>query len=59
MEVSVFWDVMPRNSIHDVWCLPHAGFLLGLLLDSEDGGDMFLRNDCLLSADCMALYASR
>jgi hypothetical protein len=22
----------------------HAGFLLGLFFDSEDGGDMFLRN---------------
>jgi hypothetical protein len=22
----------------------HAGFLLGLFLDPEDGGDMFLRN---------------
>jgi hypothetical protein len=24
--------------------LLHAGFLLGLFFDSEDGGDMFLRN---------------
>jgi hypothetical protein len=24
--------------------LLHAGFLLGLLLNPEDGGDMFLRN---------------
>jgi hypothetical protein len=23
-------------------CLPHAGFLLGLFLETEDGGDMFL-----------------
>jgi hypothetical protein len=25
-------------------CLLHAGFLLGLLLNPEDGTDMFLRN---------------
>jgi hypothetical protein len=25
-------------------CLFHAGLLLGLLLDSEDGDDLFLRN---------------
>jgi hypothetical protein len=24
----------------------HTGSLLGILLDSEDGGDMFLRNVC-------------
>jgi hypothetical protein len=27
-----------------VACLLYAGFLFGLLFDSEDGGDMFLRN---------------
>jgi hypothetical protein len=26
--------------------LLHAGFLLGLFFDPEDGGDMFLRNVC-------------
>jgi hypothetical protein len=25
-------------------CLLHAGYLLGLLFNTEDGGDMFLRN---------------
>jgi hypothetical protein len=25
-------------------CLLHAGFLLGLLYNTEDGGDVFLRN---------------
>jgi hypothetical protein len=27
-------------------CLLDAGFLLGFLVDSEDGGDVFLRNVC-------------
>jgi hypothetical protein len=33
--------------------LLHAGFLLGLFFDPEDGGDTFLRNDY------MALYPRR
>jgi hypothetical protein len=33
----------PEKSI-SVGCLLHAGFLLGLLLNPEDGDDMFLRN---------------
>jgi hypothetical protein len=34
----------------------HAGFLLGVFFDPEDGGDMFLRNFGLLPTDYMALY---
>jgi hypothetical protein len=26
------------------FCMPHASFLLGLFYESEDGGDVFLRN---------------
>jgi hypothetical protein len=33
-----------------------AGFLLGLFLDPEDGGHMFLRNVGCLSTDYTALY---
>jgi hypothetical protein len=36
--------------------LLHAGFLLGLFFNSEDGDDMFLQNVGLLSMDCMVCY---
>jgi hypothetical protein len=29
--------------IAKIICLLHAGFLLGLIFDSEDGGDIFFR----------------
>jgi hypothetical protein len=32
-------------------CVIHAGYLLGLLFDPEDGGDIFL-----ILLDCMMLY---
>jgi hypothetical protein len=37
----------------------YTGFLLGLFFDSENGGDMFLRNIGWLSAGYMALYPRR
>jgi hypothetical protein len=37
----------------------HAGFLLCLFFDPEDGGDMFLRNAGWLSTDYTALYPRR
>jgi hypothetical protein len=46
MNNSVFWDKSKaRKNQHatdsDCW-LFHAGFLLGLLFDPEDKGDIFL-----------------
>jgi hypothetical protein len=50
MKSSIFWDITPcsplkvnRRFVLLVACF-HAGFLLGLFFDPEDGGDMFLRN---------------
>jgi hypothetical protein len=37
----------------------HAGFLLGLFFNLEDGGDMFLQNVSSLSMDYMSLYPRR
>jgi hypothetical protein len=34
----------------------HAGFLLGLYFDSEEGGDMLFRNVSRFSTDYTALY---
>jgi hypothetical protein len=46
------WDVTPctpskinrrfGGTCRSTWYLLHAGFLLGLFVDPEDGGDMFL-----------------
>jgi hypothetical protein len=54
VEGSVFWGIMPcsptfrsntppRSSGYACYLL-HAGFLLGLFMESEGGGDMFPRN---------------
>jgi hypothetical protein len=40
-------------------CLLHAGFLFGLLLDPEDGANIFLRNVNCLSVYYIALYPRR
>jgi hypothetical protein len=37
----------------------YAGFLLVLLFNPEDGGEMFFRNVVLLSKNYMALYPRR
>jgi hypothetical protein len=37
----------------------HAGFLLGLFFDPEDGGDIFLRNAGSLSTDYKGIYPRR
>jgi hypothetical protein len=57
MKSCIFWDT--------TLCCPllatciHAVFLLGLFFDSEDGGDMSLRNISWLSTYYKALYPRR
>jgi hypothetical protein len=43
----IFSDIKPYSLVKVTrlaCCLLHTGFLLGLLLKPEDGGDMFFRN---------------
>jgi hypothetical protein len=59
VENSVFWDAMPYSPLkvnhrfegtrylHLVCSLLHAGFLLVLLFNPEDIGDLFLENDLM------------
>jgi hypothetical protein len=49
MKGSTFWDITLWSSLKAEWlcsacCLLHAGLLLGLFFDPEDGRDVFLRN---------------
>jgi hypothetical protein len=41
------------------FCLLHAGFLLGLLLNPEDGGEIFFRNFGRLSTEYMMIYLEK
>jgi hypothetical protein len=41
---GVLTAVVMKRSISGIATCFHAGFLLGLLFDPEDGCDMFLRN---------------
>jgi hypothetical protein len=56
MKSTILWDITPCSlmkvnrrfggtcrRVPLATCV-HAGFLLGLFFDHEDGGDMFLRN---------------
>jgi hypothetical protein len=73
MWLSTFWDITPPSPlkfnrvseeefaiIFRVVCYHlHAGFLLGILFDPEDGDDMFLRIFSSMSTNYMVLYPRR
>jgi hypothetical protein len=69
MKSSIFWDITPCSALKDsrrfgetylIFGFPlPGGFLLGLLLNPEDGGDIFLQNVGCLSTDYTALYPKR
>jgi hypothetical protein len=42
-STRIFWDITPLK-VNSACHLLHAGFLLGLFFEPEDGGDMFLQN---------------
>jgi hypothetical protein len=56
---NAVWSVESQPMLKQVASSFHAGFLLGLFLDPEDGGDMFLRNVGWLSSDYTALCPRR
>jgi hypothetical protein len=49
-------SVSRTKKVYFAFYLLHAGPLLGLLFDPEDGGDMFLRNNCSPSLDYAVLF---
>jgi hypothetical protein len=52
----MFWNVKLRSP---ACCVLHAGFLLSLLLNPGEGGNMFLRNGSCISTGYTALYLRR
>jgi hypothetical protein len=42
LKSTIFWDITPCSLLSQLTF--HAGFLLSLFLDPEDGGDMFFQN---------------
>jgi hypothetical protein len=45
LESSIFWNITQCNvNVNGRFGRTYHCFLLGLLFDLEDGGDMFLRN---------------
>jgi hypothetical protein len=75
MKSSIFWDITPRRLLIGNQCFggarrlrlqglrisqaSYSGVLLGLFLDSEDVGNVFLRNVGCMSTVCTTLCPRR
>jgi hypothetical protein len=68
MKISIFWDMRPCSPlkvnrrfafIFRLCYLPPSGVLLGLFFNSEDGGDMFIRNVHWFWKNYTSLYRAR
>jgi hypothetical protein len=50
IEISIFWEIKTcslakvNKRLERIYFLPHADFLLVLLFNPEDGGNIFLQN---------------
>jgi hypothetical protein len=44
MKIAILWDMTSLLKVGLFATCLHSGFLLGLFLDPEDGGDMFFLN---------------
>jgi hypothetical protein len=61
MKSPVLWVITLCSLLKDIFAcyLLHAGFLLGLFFDPEDGGRMFLQNIYQLSMHYKTFYPRR
>lgn len=56
ISISKFHSYIKMMIKYFTWRLLHAGFMLGLLLHSDDEGKMFLQNITWVSINYMVLY---
>jgi hypothetical protein len=50
------WTISQARNQHEAGSMLHVDFLIGLSLNPDDGGDMFIRNVGWLAMDDVALY---
>jgi hypothetical protein len=59
LKSTIFWDIMPCSPLALLVTCFHTGILLGLFVNLEDGGDLFLWYISWLSTDYMTLHPRR